>query len=170
VFLLLRGISYSQEFTEPFQYDSLTNHKLEVIYNILTGDWLLKNKITFGKEKNDTLSKEVYNTSKNSPGTSRPKIILSFRPGGELHITEFLVGQKISVIKAKWTVDVQSLNDTGSFFIKTTHYSYYYPAKIPYEYKGLITNSDIHHFKLTDESQLEKKKEWTILNFVKINY
>ena len=137
-----------------------------MIYDTLRGDWLLKNELTLVKEKNDTLSQKVYNTSKSSPETSRPKIILSFKSGGELIITEFPPGQKIIVTKAEWRVNVRSPHDIGPFyldiFIKGS------TEKVFYEFKGFITEFDINRFQLTDKRMLDATTQWTVLNFSRL--
>lgn len=164
-FLLCSQVLYAQTVAEPYTYGPEITRKMET----LRGEWLLASKLTIGNDKNDTLSRQVYNVSKYSPAASRPKIILSFRTGGELLINDYSVGQKIVVIWARWRIDDHSYNDTGPFFLETRNTRYTSTAqKVPYEFKGMITDMDSNHFQLIDKSRLSETNQWIILNFVKL--
>ena len=176
IFLIFFGhYSFAQdiEFAEPFRYDADTEQKLAMICDTLTGNWLLKNNLRLGVEKNDTVCLKAYNISKSSPAVSRPKIIFSFNPGGELMITEFPIGQKIVRAYGKWSVDVRSSDDIAPFYLYlyiTRDYGIDFSKFKGFktEFNGFITEFDINSFQLKDTKELEGKTQWKVLNFVRL--
>lgn len=144
-----------------------------MICDTLRGNWLLKNNLCLGVERNDTLSHKVYNISKSSPAVSRPKIIFSFKQGGELVITEFPAANKITVAEGQWKVLVKSREDIAPFYLRLriTRYSGIDFSKFKdftAEYNGFITEFDLNSFQLKDTKTLEGNAQWQVLNFVRL--
>ena len=176
IFLIFFGHnSFAQdvEIVERGRYDADTEQKLAMISDTLIGNWLLKNNLCLGVEKNDTLSQKVYNISKSSPAVSRPKIIFSFRQGGELVITEFPIASKIIVAWGQWHVLVRSRDDIAPFYLYLyiTRYSGIDFSKFKgftTEFNGFITEFDINSFQLKDTKKLDGNTQWKFLNFVRL--
>lgn len=171
IFLIFFGhhcFAQSDEIILPFKYDPDTEQKLAMIYDTLRGDWLLKSKLTITKEKNDTLNKKIYNTSKSSSAASRPKIIFSFRPGGELAITEFPVDHKIIFMQGTWSVLVNYREGTAPFYLDLKITRSTEMTSYSNEFDGFIMDFDINNFQLKENKEVDKSKQWTVLNFTRL--